>query len=108
MLVRELQDGSDIDQVLLVREVEARQKRDGSEFLKLTLADRSGSVPAMVWDGVAQFRDLCVAGTPVRVIGRYAVSQRYGAQVTVRALRQATPEEATEFFERISRERAGT
>jgi 3'-5' exoribonuclease len=91
MLVRELQDGSDIDQVMLVREVEARQKRDGSEFLKLTLADRSGSVQAMVWDGVAQFRDLCVAGTPVRVIGRYAVSQRYGAQVTVRALRQATP-----------------
>jgi 3'-5' exoribonuclease len=45
----------------------------------------------MVWDGVAQFRDLCVAGTPVRVIGRFAVSQRYGAQVTVRALRQATP-----------------
>ena len=89
MLVRELQDGSDIDQVMLVREVEARQKRDGGEFLKLTLSDRSGSVPAMVWDGVAQFRDLCVSGTPVRVIGRYAVSSRYGAQITVRALRQA-------------------
>ena len=28
MLVRELQDGADIDQVLLVREVEARQKRE--------------------------------------------------------------------------------
>jgi 3'-5' exoribonuclease len=91
MLVRELQDGSDIDQVLLVKEVEARQKRDGGEFLKLVLADRSGSVPAMVWDGVAQFRELCVAGTPVRVIGRFAVSSRYGPQVTVRAVRQATP-----------------
>ncbi|MFL5844713.1 MAG: 3'-5' exoribonuclease YhaM family protein [Solirubrobacteraceae bacterium] len=91
MLVRELQDGSDIDQVLLVKEVEARQKRDGGEFLKLVLADRSGTVPAMVWDGVAQFRELCVAGSPVRVIGRYAVSSRYGAQVTVRAVRQAAP-----------------
>jgi 3'-5' exoribonuclease len=91
MLVRELQDGADIDQVLLVREVEARQKRDGSEFLKLVLSDRSGSVPAMVWDGVAQFRDLCVSGTPVRIIGRFAVSQRYGPQVTVRAIRQAPP-----------------
>ncbi|MCW2990831.1 MAG: hypothetical protein JWM73_1425, partial [Solirubrobacterales bacterium] len=91
MLVRELQDGSDIDQVLLVKEVEARQKRDGGEFLKLILADRSGSVPAMVWDGVAQFRDLCAAGTPVRIIGRFGVSQRYGPQVTVRAVRQAAP-----------------
>ena len=42
------------------------------------LADRSGSVPAMVWDGVAQFRDLCVAGNPVRVIGRFeGFSGRY-------------------------------
>jgi len=91
MLVRELQDGAEIDQVFLVREVEARQKRDGGEFLKLVLADRTGCVPAMVWDGVAQLRDLCVAGTPVRVIGRFAVSARYGPQVTVRALRQAVP-----------------
>ncbi|MEO6495920.1 MAG: HD domain-containing protein [Solirubrobacteraceae bacterium] len=91
MLVRELQDGSDIDQVLLVKDVEARQKRDGSEFLKVVLADRSGSVPAMVWDGVAQFRELCVAGTPVRVMGRYGAHQRYGPQITIRALRLAAP-----------------
>jgi 3'-5' exoribonuclease len=91
MLVRELQDESEIDQVLLVREVEARQKRDGGEFLKLVLADRSGTVPAMVWDGVAQFRDLCVAGTPVRVMGRFAAHPRYGPQITIRALRQAAP-----------------
>src|SRR4051794_34349511 len=92
MLVRELEDGAEIDQVFLVKEVEARQKRDGGEFLKLVLGDRSGSVPAMVWDGVAQFRDLCVAGTPVRVIGRYAAHPRYGPQVTIRAVRQAAPD----------------
>src|SRR3954447_26533725 len=91
MLVRELEDGAEIDQVFLVREVEARLKRDGGEFLKLVLADRTGSVPAMVWDGVAQFRELCVAGAPVRIIGRYAVSARYGPQVTVRSVRQASP-----------------
>src|SRR3954447_5094896 len=91
MLVRELEDGAEIDQVFLVREIEARQKRDGGEFLKLVLTDRTGSVPAMVWDGVAQFRELCVAGPPVRVIGRFAVSARYGPQVTVRAVRPAAP-----------------
>jgi 3'-5' exoribonuclease len=91
MLVRDLQNGADIDQVLLVREVEARQKRDGAEYLKLVVADRTGSLPAMVWDGVAQVRDLCKAGTPVRVIGRFQVSGKYGGQITVRALRQAVP-----------------
>src|SRR6476620_9029650 len=92
MGVRELEDGLDIDQVLLVREIEARSKRDGSEFLKLTLADRTGSVTAMVWDGVAQVRDLCRPGVPVRVLGRYVVSQRYGAQITVRAVRPPAPD----------------
>src|SRR3954470_11010111 len=89
--VRELQDGADIDQVLLVREVEARQKRDGSEFVKLVLSDRSGTVPAMVWDGVAQLREQCTAGVPVRVIGRFAAHPRYGPQITVRALRRPAP-----------------
>src|SRR5436190_21003079 len=49
--VRDLQDGCDIDQVMLVREVEARQKRDGGEFIKLVLSDRTGRVTAMVWVG---------------------------------------------------------
>ena len=91
MLVRELEDGTEIDQVLLIRDVEARQKRDGGEFLRLVLADRSGSVPAMIWDGVVQVRELCAAGAPVRVIGRYAAHPRYGPQITIRALRPATP-----------------
>jgi 3'-5' exoribonuclease len=91
VLLRELEDGAELDQVLLVREVEARQKKDGSEFLRLVLADRSGSVPAMVWDGIGQFRDLCTAGAPIRVIGRFAAHPRYGPQITVRAVRTAPP-----------------
>ena len=43
-------DGDEVDAVLLVREVERRQKRDGSPFLRLTLADRSGDVPAVLWE----------------------------------------------------------
>ena len=91
VLVRDLQDGSDIDQVMLVREVEARQKRDGGEFIKLSLSDRTGSVPAMVWDAIEQMRELCTAGAPVRVIGRFAAHPRYGPQITVRALRRPAP-----------------
>jgi 3'-5' exoribonuclease len=87
--VREFTDGLDLDQVLLVRDVEVRQKRDGGEYLKLTLADRTGSLGAMIWDGVAQVSDLVQAGRPIRVIGRYDVHPRYGPQVTVRALRIA-------------------
>jgi 3'-5' exoribonuclease len=92
MLLRELTDGQDLDQVLLVREVDVRRKRDGGEFMKLTLADRTSRVTAMIWDGVEQVAELAQAGKPVRVIGRYEVHARYGAQITVRALRAPAPE----------------
>jgi len=88
MLVRELTDGCDIDQVLLVRAVEVGQKRDGREFLKLSLGDRSGIVTAMIWDGVADLQPHVRTGVPVRVIGRFDDHPRYGAQITVRALRR--------------------
>jgi 3'-5' exoribonuclease len=120
MFVREFEDGLDIDQVLLVRDVEARQKRDGSEFLKLTLADKTGCVPAMIWDRVAEFAEIVKAGAPVRVIGRYGNHSRYGPQINVRALRAPTadsyelddlldgPVRAVDHMEEDLRELVGT
>ena len=43
MLVKQLTDGQDVDLVLLVRDREVRTKREGGEYLKLGLADRTGS-----------------------------------------------------------------
>ena len=91
MLIREVSDGTDLDQVLLVREIDRRTKRDGGEFLRLTLGDRSGQVVAMVWDGVGEVEPLVAAGQPVRVVGRYVVHPRYGPQVNLRALTPAEP-----------------
>ena len=75
-----------IDRVLLVRSVERRQTRDGSPFLRMTLGDRSGSLPAVLWDA----DDAAVAavqhGAAVHVIGRVAEHPRYGRQVTIDAL----------------------
>jgi 3'-5' exoribonuclease len=91
MLVRDLQDGQDIDQVLLVRDVEVRQKRDGGDYLRITVGDRTGAVGVMVWDEVAAVSELCRPGTPVRIAGRYGVHARYGPQLTPRALAPASP-----------------
>jgi 3'-5' exoribonuclease len=87
MLLRDAVDGTDLDQVLLVREVERRSRRDGAEFLRLTLGDRSAQVVAMVWEDVGEVTAVVAAGTPVHVVGRYVVHPRYGAQVNLRALR---------------------
>ena len=91
VLLRDLNDGSDVDLVLLVREAEVRTRRDGAEYLRAVLGDRSGQVAAMVWDGLDRARALCSAGCVVRVAGRYGVHPRYGAQIVVRALGEPEP-----------------
>ena len=91
MLLNELSDGIEIDQVLLVREVERRQRRDGGDYLRLRLGDRTGAVACMVWEGLEELEELARAGTPVQVSGRYTVHPRFGPQINLRGLRAAQP-----------------
>jgi 3'-5' exoribonuclease len=80
MLVRELVDGQEIDQVLLVR---------GRSGGKVTLGDRTGTVAAAVEAGGA---GCCELGVAVRVAGRYEVTPR-GPELRVRELRPAGEDE---------------
>jgi 3'-5' exoribonuclease len=87
MQIRELRDGCPIATALLVRNAELRHRREGDEYLKLTLSDRTGSVPAVVLDGVEMARALCRAGAVVHVVGSFSVHPRYGARLLVEAVR---------------------
>jgi 3'-5' exoribonuclease len=91
MLLNELSDGMEIDQVLLVREAERRQRRDGGDYLRLQLGDRTGAVVCMVWEELVEVEELALAGTPVRVRGRYTVHPRFGSQINLRELERAVP-----------------
>jgi len=91
MLLNELTDGTEIDQVLLVREAERRQRRDGGDYLRLLLGDRTGAVPCMVWEELGELTELARAGTPVTVRGRFTVHPRFGPQINLRGLSQALP-----------------
>jgi 3'-5' exoribonuclease len=89
MKVRQFAEGCEVAQALVVRSVELRKRRDGSEFLKLSLGDRTGSVPALVWDEIDQSRDVCRPGTIVWVDGRYSLHPRYGPQIDIASVRRA-------------------
>lgn len=91
MLLNELSDGQDVDQVLLVREAERRQRRDGGVYLRLQLGDRSGAVACMVWEELGEVEELARAGAPVRVRGRYTIHPRFGPQINLRGLEEAEP-----------------
>ena len=54
MQVRELREGSRVAGVLLLRSVDVRRRREGEEYLKLTLGNRTGILPAVVLDDVAE------------------------------------------------------
>jgi 3'-5' exoribonuclease len=93
MEVRQFADGCDVGQALLVRDVEVRRRRDGSEYLKLTLGDKTGSVPATIRDEVDQAREICRTGAIVFVTGRYGVHPRRGPQLAIAAVRVARDHE---------------
>ncbi len=89
MFVRELVDGQDLEKVLLVRASEVRAKEDGSEYLRLSLGDRTGAVVAIVREYVNERAPLCEPGHAVAISGRFGVHPRYGPELTVRDLRRA-------------------
>ena len=91
--VRDLVDGQAVDSVFEVRELSHRQKKNGEAFLKLQLGDATGAVEAVVWDCVDEIAAVAGRGCVVRVAGRFAKDPRYGASITVRAVRAASPEE---------------
>jgi 3'-5' exoribonuclease len=91
MLLNELIDGTEVDQVFLVRESERRSRRDGGEYLRLQLGDRTGAVACMVWEDLPTVEELARAGEPVRVQGRYTVHPRFGPQINLRGLEGAAP-----------------
>jgi 3'-5' exoribonuclease len=93
MKVREFFEGCEVAQALLVRDAELRRRRDGGEYLKLVIGDRTGSLTAMIWDDVADARELCCIGEIVHVVGRFSVHHRFGPQLAVQSLRGARDDE---------------
>jgi 3'-5' exoribonuclease len=75
MKVREFADGCEVAQPLLVRDLQVRHRRDGSEYLKLLLGDRTGGVSAIVTDEFDGAREACTPGEVVHVSGRYSRQQ---------------------------------
>jgi 3'-5' exoribonuclease len=101
MELRELEHGSAVDHVLLVRGADLRTKRGTDDvFLRLELADRSGSVTAMVWEDAAAVADVAVRGTAVRAIGRFEVHERFGRQVALERV-EAVDQDAVDLSELV-------
>jgi 3'-5' exoribonuclease len=91
--LRQLSDGDEVCGAFVVRERERRQKRNGEDFLRVVLADKTGAVPAIAWDGLSECFEVCAPGSIVLVKGTFSVHSQFGRQIKLIAVRLAGPGE---------------
>ena len=89
MFVRELAEGEDVAAAFAVRERERRTRKNGDDFLRLVVADRTGSVEAVAWDAVDECFECSAPGAVVFIEGRFSIHPQYGAKITIKTIRAA-------------------
>jgi len=92
--IAELLDGQPVTSYFLAKQVQVRQRRGGEPYLTLCLADRTGELPAVMWEGVDESVRSLSDGDILKV---QAVLGSYGGepQLTVTRARKANPEEVS-------------
>jgi 3'-5' exoribonuclease len=88
--VRELAEGQDVAAAFAVRERERRSRKNGEDFIKLIVADRTGTVEAVAWDEVDACFECSAPGCVVFIEGRFSIHAQYGAKITIKTIRAAT------------------
>jgi 3'-5' exoribonuclease len=80
--------GDTVDHFLLIRRIELRSTRTGSDYLSLELGDKSGSLNANVWDNFKELSSGGEVGDVVKVKGLVEEFQS-NLQIRVSAIRLA-------------------
>jgi 3'-5' exoribonuclease len=94
--VTELAEGTTVEGTFAVQRKRRRRTRNGDPFLSLELADRTGRVPAVVWNDVNLLGARFEEGDTVRVLGR--VDRYDGAiQIELRDVRRIDDGDALEL-----------
>jgi 3'-5' exoribonuclease len=89
LFVRELAEGQEVAAAFAVRERDRRTRKNGDDFLRLVVADCTGTVEAVAWEGVEECFEIATPGGVVWIEGRFSVHPQYGAKITIRSIRAA-------------------
>ena len=83
--INEIQEDERVSGCYLVKEKAVLKTRNGKSFLNLTLADKTGDIPAKVWDRAEALSSLFQKGDIIEVVA-HAGSYRNQIQITVSEL----------------------
>lgn len=85
VFIDQLKAGDSVDDIFVLAEKSMARKRNGDNYLNLTLADRTGQIKAVVWDRVETIAGSAQSGDFVRLVG--SVTQYRGMlQLVVKEL----------------------
>jgi 3'-5' exoribonuclease len=90
--VGSLKAGESVDDIFVLADKNLAQKRDGANYLNVTLADKTGQVKGVVWDNVDHIVHNVASGDFVRAKG--SISEYRGAlQFVVKDMTVCSPDE---------------
>ena len=81
-----LTKGDPVDHFLIIKRIELRSTRAGSDFLSLELGDKSGSLNANVWENFKELANGAEVGNVVKVKGSIEEFQN-SPQIRISAIR---------------------
>ena len=77
--------GASVDDLFVAEKRQLGHKKDGDAYLTMTLADKTGTIPAVMWDDVPKAQEAFSEGDYVRVQGRVQ-QYREALQLVVRKI----------------------
>jgi 3'-5' exoribonuclease len=89
-MIKDFKVGEKIDTYFKVISIDKKTKKDGNAFLALVLMDKTGKIPAKIWNNADQYFSLVEAGEVYRINGKINefMDQK---QLKVDGLRAVTP-----------------
>ena len=105
IFIDQLKAGDSVDDIFVLAEKTMSRKRNGDNYLNVTLADRTGQMKGVVWDHVEQIAGKVQSGDFVRLAGGVA-EYRGKLQLVVRELEHcdAAAVEAADFLPATQRD----
>ena len=103
--IEDLQVGQRVDTLFKVLAVDKRIKKDGSAFLILELMDKTGKIPAKIWDNAETSFKMIKLGDIYRIIG-YVNEYMKKKEIKIDSLKPVSPKETgfkqEDFVEKAS------
>lgn len=95
LFIRDLQEGQKITSTFLVKSKDIRKKKNGGDFLMMSLSDRTGNITSMMWENFESVVDSFTSNNFVEVRG---IVYRYNNTLQIKAHRvRKVPEESVDL-----------